>query len=65
VVPWTVVGEIAALAGPVPGAEHLVVAVEEFPPSGDDVEAVVRLVSPRESMRRPEDNPEPQLTGQL
>ena len=59
--PWAVVGEVTPLAGPVAGAEHLVVTVEEFAPVGNDVEAVVRFVPPRESMRRPKDDPEPQL----
>src|SRR5262249_42406646 len=64
VVPWAVVGEIQILSGAVAGAEHLVVTVEEFASVGNNVEAVVRFVPARESMRRPKDDPEPQLTRQ-
>src|SRR5690606_7428531 len=65
VVPRRVVRQVPGRPGAVAGAEALVVAVDDLTAAVDDVDAVVRFVPAAEAVRRPEDDPHPQLPRQL
>jgi hypothetical protein len=59
------VNQVIGLLGWVSRAEHLVVAVHDPATIDDEAEAVVRLVRGRQSVRRPEYDPDAELPRQV